>query len=112
VCRGFKSLLRYHLSPHSTYFVRVGLFAEKGVQSPGDLDDDTPRTRSIPRDRDGVDQIPDGLGSLGITSADAGGIPDPVSETAMVTCSRGAESRDRVGCLFRARTSIPESDRE
>ena len=33
-----------NLSPYSTYLVWVGLFTEKGVQSPGDLDGDTAET--------------------------------------------------------------------
>ena len=61
MCRGFESLLRYHLAPHSPDLVGVRLFTEKRSQAAGYLDLNSAGTGLVPEHGDRVDQIPNSL---------------------------------------------------
>jgi hypothetical protein len=73
LCRGFESLLRYHLSPHSLDPIGVGSLAEERRQAPGDLDLDAARAGGVAGNSDSLDQVSHRLGGFRIARADAFG---------------------------------------
>ncbi|MGH6834156.1 MAG: hypothetical protein ACREC9_01115 [Methylocella sp.] len=73
MCRGFESLLRYHLSPHSFDAVRVGLFAQEGGQASCYLDLDPSRLRRGTEHGDAFDQITHGLSAFRVACHDPPG---------------------------------------
>ncbi|MGA7655593.1 MAG: hypothetical protein WCA96_02260 [Methylocella sp.] len=58
MCRGFESLLRYHLSPHSLDAIGIGRRAEERRQPPRNLNFDATWAGGVAEHRDSLYQIP------------------------------------------------------
>ena len=66
MCRGFESLLRYHLSPHSFHAIRIGVLSKECRQPPRDFNLHASESGRIPEDSNSVDKFANGSGTLRI----------------------------------------------
>ena len=82
MCRGFKSLLRYHRIPHSSHTLREGLRAERVVVSSRNFDLDTALATGVTGGSNQIDQVVHGLGGPDAAS------PHALSEYRLEICDR------------------------